>query len=91
MRRELARICSVEIVHDRTVHLVFTDHSERNVDLTPLLWGPVFEEVRVNDIAFAALHVDPVLGTLAWPNGADLDPDVLHGDAPPVAFPDPAA
>ncbi len=23
---------------------------------------------------------DPELGTVVWPNGFDLDPDVLHGD-----------
>ena len=29
--------------------------------------------------AFAQVRVDPELGTVAWPNGADLDPDVLYG------------
>jgi hypothetical protein len=28
---------------------------------------------------FAQLRVDPELGTVAWPNGADLDPGVLYG------------
>jgi hypothetical protein len=35
----------------------------------PLLDADYFESVRVN----------PELGTICWPNGADLDPDVLYG------------
>lgn len=27
---------------------------------------------------FARVRVDPNLGTVVWPDGADLDPDVLH-------------
>jgi hypothetical protein len=28
---------------------------------------------------FSQVRVDPELGTVSWPNGADLDPDVLYG------------
>jgi integrase len=34
-----------------------------------------------------ALGVDPELGTVVWPNGYDLDPDVLHGDYEPATRP----
>ena len=27
---------------------------------------------------FGQVRVDEELGTIVWPNGADLDPDVLH-------------
>jgi hypothetical protein len=27
---------------------------------------------------FCQVQVDPDLGTICWPNGADLDPDVLY-------------
>jgi hypothetical protein len=30
------------------------------------------------------VRVDDELGTVAWPNGADLDPLVLHGDFEPA-------
>jgi len=38
----------------------------------------VFEPLR-DPAYFAKLRVDPELGTVVWPNGADLDPDVLYG------------
>ena len=50
------------------------------VDLAPLMWGPAFEENARDDELFAQVRVDPEIGTIVWPNGADLDPDVLHDD-----------
>jgi hypothetical protein len=44
-----------------------------------LLWGPVFAEIAGNDKAFAALFFDAELGTVCWPNGADIAPETLLG------------
>ena len=77
-------ITKVVVVEDRIVRLWFSDRSERVVDLAPLLWGPVFEGIASDDDLFAEVRVDPEIGTITWPNGADLDPDVLHGDHHPV-------
>jgi hypothetical protein len=33
---------------------------------------------------FAQVELDHQTGTIVWPNGADLDPDVLHGDFEPA-------
>jgi len=30
---------SVEVLGDRRVHLIFSDRTEREIDLSPLLWG----------------------------------------------------
>jgi len=76
----MAEITDVEIVEDRTVELTFADGSTRIVDLTPHLWGPVFDAIAKDDALFAQVAVDPELGTIGWPTGAHLDPDVLHGD-----------
>lgn len=32
---------------------------------------------------FRPVRVDEQTDTITWPNGIDLDPDVLHGDYPP--------
>jgi len=36
---------------------------------------------------FRRVRVDPELRTIVWPNGFDLDPDVLHGDYEPALSP----
>ena len=73
-------ITEVTVASGRTVHLWFSDGSERIVDLSPYLWGPAFESIAGSDDLFNKVRVDPETGTISWPNGADLDPDVLHGD-----------
>ena len=77
-------VTAVEVVKDRVVRLEFSDGSERVVDLAPYLWGPAFTKIAADDQVFAQVRVDPEIGTIAWPNGADLDPDVLHGDYEPA-------
>ena len=77
-------ITRVEVIADHTVRLWFSDGSERVVDLAPFLWGPVFEAVANSYELFNQIRVLPDTGTISWPNGADLDPDVLHGDFEPA-------
>jgi hypothetical protein len=62
----------------------FDDGTVREVDLEAELWGPVFEPLREDPHLFREVRVDEELGTIVWPNGADMDPDVLHGDAAPA-------
>ena len=71
-------ITHVEVLHDHVVRLRFADAVERSIDLEPYLHGPVFAEIRNDPAVFAAVKVDPDAGTIIWPNGADLAPDVLY-------------
>ena len=49
-------------------------------DIGALLWGPVFEPLRTDAARFRQVTVQS--GTVAWPGGADLDPDVLIWGGP---------
>jgi len=75
----LPRITAVEALDGFRLRLTFTDGLVREVDLANDLWGPMAEPLQDPDY-FAQVRVDPELGTVVWPNGYDLDPDVLHGD-----------
>ena len=70
-------VTSVQVLGHYRLRLGFSDGSTREVDLTGELHGPVFEPLSDPDF-FAEVRVDPELGTVIWPNGADLCPDVLH-------------
>ena len=76
----MAKVTDVEIIQQRTVRLTFGDGSQRVIDLRPYLWGPVFDDIAKDDELFAQVMVDPERGTVGWPNGAELEPDLLHGD-----------
>ena len=68
------------------VRVTFGDGEIRDVDVEPLLDGPVFAALRDRE-AFKRVHVDEQTGAVAWANGADLDPDVIYGIAPAAREP----
>jgi hypothetical protein len=84
--RTLPRITAVEPMEGFRLRLTFTDGLVRDVDLSGDLWGPMAEALREPDY-FRLVRVDPEIGTVVWPNGYDLDPDVLHGDHAPAVQP----
>jgi hypothetical protein len=81
---DFVRVASVQVLDHYLLRLGFSDGSSRDVDLTGKLRGPVFEPFADPDF-FAQVRVDDELGTVVWPNGADLDPLVLHGDFEPAS------
>jgi len=79
----MLRIKTVEVLEAFTVRLGLTDGSEKTVDLAMYLRGPIFEPLREDAALFRQVAVDEELGTIVWPNGADIDPDVLILERPP--------
>jgi hypothetical protein len=63
--------------------VTFDDGAARTVSLDGQLDGPIFEPLRDLSL-FEQVRVDPELGTVTWPTGADLDPIVVYEGLPPL-------
>lgn len=74
----ILHVLSAEVIGAHQLRLRFNDGTEKAVDALPLLRGPVFEPLLSPEF-FARGSVDPVAGTVVWPNGADFAPEALHG------------
>ncbi len=80
----LVRISTVEALAPFRLRLTLTDGRTIERDIESLLVGPVFEPIRNDATVFQAATVEG--GTVVWPNGADLCPDVLIWGGPPPAM-----
>ncbi len=61
------------------IAVTFADGATITVDLSGHLQGELFEPLRDTSL-FRQVRFDPELGTVVWPNGADLAPEFLrHG------------
>jgi hypothetical protein len=80
MKHPFHRVRSFKIEAPYTLRIGFDDATEQVVDFQPVLGGELFGSLR--DLAvFNQIRIDPEVGTLVWPNGADFDPATLH-DSP---------
>jgi hypothetical protein len=71
-------IVNVKPLEGHRLQLRFEDGVEGIVDVAAeISFSGVFAPLR--DLSyFAQVRVNPELGTICWPNDADLDPDVLY-------------
>jgi hypothetical protein len=70
------RVRQVRPLDKFNVHVIFDNDTQRDINLEPYLHGPIFEPIRNNLAIFRSMKISG--GTIAWDNGADIDPDVLY-------------
>ena len=80
-------IVEVRPLAGHRLYLRFEDGVTGEIDLAPWVrFDGVFESLQ-DPTNFAAVYINPELGTICWPSGADLDPDVLYAKIAGQALP----
>ena len=74
----MADVIEVRYVPDYTVWIKFDDGTEGEVDISLSFRGPVFEPLHEVEY-FKQVRVNPDIGTIVWPNCADVAPETLYG------------
>ena len=78
--RDMARlvhVTAVAVVGDHHLRLQFDEGSEGDIDLSTCRWNGVFAPLDDPEY-FRQVKLDDELGTIVWPNGADVAPETLH-------------
>jgi hypothetical protein len=83
----LKDVIEVRPLQGHRLYVRFEDGAEGEVDLDTFIeFDGVFAPLRQRQ-NFTAVEVHPELGTVVWPCGADLDPDVLYARVTGQALP----
>ncbi len=84
----LKDIVEVRHVADHRIFLRFEDGTEGEIDLAGIVrFDGVFGPLR-DPAKCAEVILNRELGTICWPGGADLDPDVLYAELSGEDIPD---
>ena len=71
------RILEAKVCGPHSLCVVFNNGISKRVNVWRLLDGPIFWPLR-DSKNFARMALDPVAGTVVWPNEADFAPEALH-------------
>lgn len=88
----LKDIVEARAIEGHKIYIRFEDGIDGEIDLSDLVtFQGVFAPLQ-DPRELAKLRVDPEVGTICWPSGADLDPDVLYAllTNEPIAVREPA-
>ena len=77
MPHAIHRVAGFAVVAPYTLHVTFADGSAQRIDFGPVLRGSLYGPLQDLQL-FNRVSLDPEVGTLVWPNGADFDPATLH-------------
>ena len=80
IKRILPEIIEAKWVQGYSVQVTFSDLKKATIDLKKFLGRGIFKEFT-NIEKFKRFKVDAELGTITWPNGADIAPEVLSLEA----------
>jgi len=72
----ILRILKAKVCGPYALDLTFNDGTRKQVNVKPLLKGPIFQPLKKVGYFRRAL-LDKECGTVCWPNGADFAPEAL--------------
>lgn len=78
----LSDVTGVQPLENHKLELTFADGLKAIVDMNRVIerYSGIFAAL-LDDNYFRQVQVAPELGTIVWPNGADVCPDVLYSFA----------
>lgn len=83
---EMITITEVESMDGHWIRATFSDGAIKEVHIGELLAaGGVFGPIHDRHEVFEQVRVNPETHTVEWPDGVDLDPEVLYGRFEPAS------
>jgi hypothetical protein len=77
-------VIAAEAVDSHRLILTFEGGEQREIDLAAIIpFQGVFAPLR-DETYFRRVQVNSDIGTIVWPNGADICPDVLYERSTPL-------
>lgn len=76
----MIKVIAVKPLKNYLLALLFSNKRRARVSVEKMLWGKMFASLK-NEKMFNKVTVNNELGTVTWPNGADIAPEALYGKA----------
>ncbi|HXR61768.1 MAG TPA: DUF2442 domain-containing protein [Solirubrobacterales bacterium] len=74
---KIVHVSAVRFLGGHRLHLEFDNGASGKLDFADEDWRGVFLPLRDSSY-FGRVELDERLGTITWPNGADIAPETLH-------------